>query len=107
MTEEVCHRVCRLSDLAPGAMTCVEVAGKRVLIANVDGEILATDDICTHEDASLSSGSLKGHLVRCPLHGSRFDLRTGAPLEEPAEEPLVRHAVRIEGDHILVTLTKE
>ena len=69
-------------DLPPGRMTCVEMGGKRILIANVDGVFYATDDTCTHEDASLATGSLKGELVKCPLHGSRFSLRTGEPLED-------------------------
>ncbi|HSH06145.1 MAG TPA: non-heme iron oxygenase ferredoxin subunit [Burkholderiales bacterium] len=88
--------------LRAGTMRCVEIGARRVLIANVEGRYYATDDRCTHEDASLSSGVLKGALVRCPLHGSRFDLRTGAALEEPAEENLRSYAVRVEGGRLLV-----
>jgi len=83
-------------------MTCVDVGGQRILVANVDGIFYATDDICTHEDASLSSGSLKGELVKCPLHGSRFSLRTGEPLEDPAEEWLRCHSVKVEDGVVLV-----
>ncbi len=88
--------------LHAGTMRCVEIDGRRVLIANVAGKYYATDERCTHEDASLSSGVLKGALVRCPLHGSRFDLRTGEALEEPAEENLRTYAVRVEGGRLLV-----
>ncbi len=92
------------SELAPGKMICVEINGQRVLIANVEGVFYATDDTCTHEDASLSSGSLKGELVKCPLHGSRFSLRTGEPIEDPAEEPLRCHPVNVEGGTVQVKL---
>ena len=88
--------------LRAGTMRCVEIGGQRVLIANVEGAYYATDDRCTHEDASLSSGVLEGARVRCPLHGSRFDLRTGEALEEPAEENLRTYAVRVEGGRLLV-----
>lgn len=98
------HRVAGRSEIDSGRMLCARVAGKRILVANVDGELLATDDTCTHEDASLSSGVLRGAMVRCPLHGSRFDLRTGTPMEEPAEEPLTCYAVRVDGDDVLVEL---
>ncbi len=91
-----------VSELPPGRMTCVDVGGQRVLVANVDGVFYATDDTCTHEDASLSSGSLKGELVKCPLHGSRFSLRTGEPIEDPAEEALRCYPVKVEDGVVLV-----
>lgn len=94
--------VVEANHLPPGRMTCVEVAGRRVLVANVDGIFYATDDTCTHEDASLSSGSIKGELVKCPLHGSRFSLRTGEPIEDPAEEPLRCYPVKVENGTVHV-----
>ena len=73
-----------------------------LLIANTGEEILVTDDLCTHEDASLASGALHGEHVICPLHGSRFCLRTGQPQDEPAEEALVCYPVRIVDEQIQV-----
>jgi 3-phenylpropionate/trans-cinnamate dioxygenase ferredoxin subunit len=99
--------VLKADDLARGAMTCVDVGGRRVLVANVDGVFYATDDTCTHEDASLSSGSLKGELVKCPLHGSRFSLRTGEPLEDPAEDWLRCYPAKVEDGVVLVDLPSE
>ena len=100
-------RATAAADLAPGAMTCVELDGRRILLANVGGVFYATDDTCTHEDASLSSGHLDGELVKCPLHGSRFDLRTGRPMEDPAEEPLRCYAVKVEEGAVLVAVPRE
>ncbi|MDX1431349.1 MAG: non-heme iron oxygenase ferredoxin subunit [Gammaproteobacteria bacterium] len=91
-------------ELPPGRMTCVMLAGRRILVANVAGTFYATDDTCTHEDASLSSGSLKGELVKCPLHGSRFSLRTGEPMEDPAEEWLRCYPVSVRDGEVLVEL---
>jgi 3-phenylpropionate/trans-cinnamate dioxygenase ferredoxin subunit len=96
--------IANVDDLPSGRMSCVEVEGRRLLLANVDGTFYATDDTCTHEDASLSSGSLHGDYVKCPLHGSRFSLRTGEPVEEPADEPVNCYPVRVEGDSVLVKL---
>lgn len=95
MTTQYINAV-KVDELPPGKMTCVELNGQRILVANVDGVFYATGDTCTHEEASLSSGSLKGELVKCPLHGSRFSLRTGKPLEDPAEEPLRCYPVKVE-----------
>lgn len=96
--------VARVGELPPGAMMRVEISGRRLLLANVDGRFYAADDACTHEDASLSGGVLKGELVKCPLHGSRFNLRTGEALEEPAEDNLRTYPVTVEGQRVLVGL---
>jgi 3-phenylpropionate/trans-cinnamate dioxygenase ferredoxin component len=79
-----------------------DVAGRRILLANVAGRLCAVDDTCTHEEASLSAGVLKGELVKCPLHNSRFNVCTGKALEEPAEENLRTYPVREEGGRILI-----
>jgi 3-phenylpropionate/trans-cinnamate dioxygenase ferredoxin subunit len=94
----------KVDELRPGSMKRVDINGRRMLLANVNGRFCATDDTCTHEDASLSTGSLRGELVKCPLHGSRFNVCTGEALEEPAEQNLKTYPVRVEGDNILVGL---
>lgn len=97
--------VAQQQDLQPGKMMCVTVEDRRILLVNAHGEWFASDDTCTHEDASLATGSLKECYVKCPLHGSRFDLRTGEAMDEPAEEPLRIYAVRLEEGQVLVDLS--
>ena len=94
----------KAGELAPGTMKRIDIRGRRILLANVDGRLCAVDDTCTHEEASLSTGVLNGELVKCPLHGSRFNVCTGKALEEPAEEDLRTYPVRLEGDRILIGL---
>lgn len=89
-------------ELREGTMKRVDIGGRRILLANVAGRLCAVDDTCTHEEASLSTGVLQGELVKCPLHNSRFNVRTGEALEEPAEENLRTYPVREEGGRILV-----
>lgn len=60
-------------------MIRISIQNQDILLANVDGTIYAVDNICTHEDASLYNGALKGRCVECPLHGSLFDLADGKP----------------------------
>ena len=91
-------------SLKPGQMKRFIVNDKAVLLANVNGEIYAIADLCSHEDAILSNGALKDGCVECPLHGSRFDLKTGLPREEPATEPVETYTVEIQGDTICVRL---
>jgi len=94
----------RAGELRPGTMKRIDVRGRRILLANVDGCWCAVDDTCTHEEASLSTGVLQGELVKCPLHGSRFNVCTGKALEEPAEANLRTYPVRLEGGRILIGL---
>jgi 3-phenylpropionate/trans-cinnamate dioxygenase ferredoxin subunit len=94
--------VARVEQIRPGATKQVTVNGHDILIANVDGTFYAVDDLCTHEDSSLSLGCLKGELVDCTLHGSQFNVVTGEPVEEPATEALRTWPVRLEGSDILV-----
>jgi 3-phenylpropionate/trans-cinnamate dioxygenase ferredoxin subunit len=92
----------RVGDVPPGGMKRVDIGARRILLANVDGRFYAVDDTCTHEDASLSSGALQGEWVKCPLHGSRFNVRTGEVVEEPASEKLASYPVRIEADEVWI-----
>ena len=93
-----------LAGLGPGQMLRVEVSGLFILIANVNGRICAVDDTCTHEDASLSSGSLRGEFMKCPLHGSQFSVCTGHAIDEPATRDLKRYQVQVNGASILIEL---
>ena len=93
-----------LNDLHTRKLICVKTNSYRILIALAEGEIYAVDDMCTHEDASLSKGSLHGDCVKCPLHGSRFRLSNGQALYDPAEEALNTYEVKVQGDDILVAI---
>ena len=97
-------RAAGVNDIMPGKMKRLDINGRRILLANVGGGFYAADDTCTHEEASLSTGFLKGELVQCPLHGSRFNVRTGEALEEPAQENLKTYVLKIEGNDILIDL---
>jgi nitrite reductase/ring-hydroxylating ferredoxin subunit len=68
-------------------MKHVEVDGKEVLIANVDGKFYAISDRCGHMNALLSMGNLTGNTVTCPFHGAKFDVTNGKKLSEPILTP--------------------
>ncbi len=95
-------KVAATADLPSGELMLVEVEDERVVLANVGGQYYALADACTHAECPLSDGELEGEVLECPCHGSQFDVRTGEVDSPPANEPLTRYAVRIEGDDILV-----
>ena len=94
--------VARMSAIAPGQMTRVEVDGVPVLLCNVDGDIFAVEDVCTHDGGALDGGELDGCRIMCPRHGAFFDVTTGKALTLPAVSPLPTYPVTIEGDDISV-----
>ena len=94
--------VATVTEVPLGKTLRIEHQRHPILLANVGGTLYACDDTCTHEDSSLSLGCLEGELIKCTLHGSRFNVRTGQPMEEPAEEPLRTYPVRVDGESVLI-----
>jgi len=95
-------KLAEVNEIKAGKMQRYQSGNKRILICNVDGEYHAVDDNCTHEDASLYLGALHGEVVKCSLHGGKFNVRTGAPVEEPACSPLHVYALEVRDDGIYV-----
>ena len=91
-----------VAELPSGAMKQVTVGGQEVMLANVNGTFYALSNKCTHMGGPLAKGSLDGFVVQCPLHGSRFDVRTGAVIRPPARSPERAFPVKIEGEDVLV-----
>ena len=76
----------------------IEVA----IVRDDEGDLHAISDICSHGQVSLSDGEVDGRTIECWLHGSRFDLRTGAPLSLPATRPVPVYPLTLDGDRVLV-----
>ena len=70
-------------DLKEGDVLGVLLAGREIALYDLDGELFATDDICTHRRARLSDGYLEGRTIQCPLHFGKFDIITGEPQNPP------------------------
>ena len=82
--------VCTLSELPPGTARIVEWEDLEIGVFNCNGELLAIEDRCSHDDGSLLEGEvdLETCTVECPRHGSVFELRTGKPVNLPAYVPV-------------------
>ncbi len=102
MAESGFVKVAEVGEISPGGMKVVEVGEEQILLVNVEGNIHACDDICSHAYASLSEGDLNGDEVECPLHGSAFNVITGEALTPPAEDSIRVFEVRIDGQDALV-----
>jgi nitrite reductase/ring-hydroxylating ferredoxin subunit len=94
--------VATLSTLAEGEMRAVAVGDKPIALYNVEGEIHATDNVCTHAFALLTDGWLDGDVIECPLHAGRFEVKTGKGLGPPIPCDIKTYPVRVVGDEIQV-----
>lgn len=96
------EEVCAETDVQEHELTGVRVAGQPVVIGRVGGALHAIGGVCSHQKALLEDGELEGGGVRCPLHASGFDLRTGMPTKPPATEPVPVFAVKVEQGRVFV-----
>ena len=95
-------RVASLGDIADGATLQVDVGANAVCIYNVGGTVYATQDSCTHAEASLAEGFIDGDCIECPLHQAVFHIPTGKVKAAPATEDLRVYPVRVEDGEIQV-----
>jgi naphthalene 1,2-dioxygenase system ferredoxin subunit len=91
------------ADALPANDVIGVYAGDRdVAIFTAGDAVYATDNECTHGHARLCDGFLDGHVIECPLHQGRFDVRNGKPLCEPATEALRSYPVKLVGGRVLL-----
>jgi 3-phenylpropionate/trans-cinnamate dioxygenase ferredoxin subunit len=98
-------RACGIDDLHAGGLKQVRLHDRTVCLACTEtGDVYAISDVCTHEQGSLSEGRLIGTEVECSVHGSRFDVASGAVTSLPAEESIDTFPVVVQGDDVLVDI---
>ena len=76
----------KVSEITVGHMKHVEINGKEIAIANLDGKFYAFADRCGHMNARLSRGNISQNIVTCPFHTARFDITSGKKIGEPVLE---------------------
>jgi nitrite reductase/ring-hydroxylating ferredoxin subunit len=87
----------------PAEVKQIEVAGRApVALYNLDGEFFATDDTCTHGEASLAEGDIDGDEIYCPFHMGAFDIRTGEATVAPCAQALRSYGVNVVGNSIKI-----
>jgi 3-phenylpropionate/trans-cinnamate dioxygenase ferredoxin component len=98
--------VCPLEELRPGSMRIVAAGALSIGVYNCDGELMAIEDRCSHDDGPLAEGDWEPDecIVTCPRHGSRFDIRTGRALTLPAYLPVDTYPVEVRDGLVVVTV---
>jgi nitrite reductase/ring-hydroxylating ferredoxin subunit len=96
-----------LGGMQDGDSLRADIGGTVVAIAKADGQVYAFQEFCTHRYGPLSEGSFEGQNVRCPWHGSCFDMRTGRVVEGPAKTDIRAFEVEIVEGRARIRVTGE
>ena len=89
-----------IDEVKVGERLFIEIDEKPIVILNIEGQLYAIADVCSHDDGPVGEGHLEGFEIICPRHGARFDIRTGKVLALPAFVDIPAYPVRLVGDQI-------
>ena len=96
--------VAKAGEIPEGGLKVVRVDDEPVVVFHVGGQYYALADRCSHARQPLHGGRLRGYEITCPLHGARFDIRTGQCLAAPASAPVQTFPVSIESGKVSVSV---
>jgi 3-phenylpropionate/trans-cinnamate dioxygenase ferredoxin subunit len=96
------RKVARVGDVPPGQTVFLEAGDEELVLCNVNGQIWAVANVCSHDGGTLGEGQLLGDQIECPRHGARFDVRTGEVKSLPAVVPIPTYSVIVQGEDIYV-----
>ncbi len=100
-------RVASVDDLKDQNPFLAVLHHREIALYRAKDRYYATDDLCSHAEASLSEGDLKGYVIHCPRHGGQFDIRTGEAKHFPAYAPIQTYPVKTDGSEIFIELEEE
>lgn len=95
MSEKAFVAVATLEEVTAGTKKVVDVNGLSVILVNTNDRIFAVRNLCSHAYETLECGRVRAGWISCPVHGARFDLETGKPMNPPATMPIETYEVRI------------
>lgn len=104
MSDKTFVSVAKLDEVPAGSKKVVEANGNQILLCHTNDRVFAVRNLCSHAYETLECGRVRNGWISCPVHGARFDLETGTPMNPPASIPIDTFEVRIVGDSIEVAV---
>ena len=90
MRQEAWVRLVPSSELQPGDLKGLSVAGQSLLVAvDNDGTVYVTQGLCSHLAVPLDQGTIGDGVLTCSQHRSSFDLKTGEVLSWCTYPPIL------------------
>ena len=94
-------RATKAAEVPPGTICELQLDGKTIALANVDGKYFAIDNTCIHRGGPLGQGILEGKMVTCPWHGWEYDVTSGKVGVNPSVG-VACYTVEVRGEDIFV-----
>ncbi len=88
-------RIAETAGIAADSSLPVEVAGKQLLVVHSQDRFFVIANQCSHAYEALDCGRVRRGWIGCPVHGARFDLATGDPMNPPATIPITTYPARV------------
>lgn len=99
------HQVADVNEFQQTDRKLVDLGGTHQIgLFKLSDGFFAVSAWCSHQKTSLVHGEVNDHELECPLHGARFDLRTGRHLCLPAVRAIPSYPVKVEGDKVFLKL---
>lgn len=95
--------VARLEDLPPDSVRHIKLGKRDIALVRVGDEVFALSNVCRHAFGPLADGFLDGHVLTCPWHGWRYDVRDGSTDHPNAH--VATYPVAVRDGEVLVTVT--
>jgi len=96
--------VASAADFAEGTMKMAKVGERRIVVIRTASGFHALDNACPHQGYGLATGSLDGELLTCQWHNWKFRASDGSCVI--GQEDVACHAVRVENNDVIVTVTE-
>ena len=96
--------IAKTSALSNGERLTIHINGMDILVLNVDKQLYAIEDVCTHDGGDIAEGTVEQCQIVCPRHGARFCLKTGDVISPPAYEALRRFPLRVTNNMIQIDI---
>ena len=97
-------KVASLDDVPEGQGIGLEIGRKRIVLFNIEGELLAVEATCAQHGAPLERGVIQEGNLQCPWHGVAFDVRRGICAAFPGAPSATTYQLRVEGTDILIAI---
>ncbi|SEG59814.1 non-heme iron oxygenase ferredoxin subunit [Marinobacterium lutimaris] len=97
-------KVTALDEIPDDDVIGVSVEGRQIALYKYEGEVFATDNVCTHGQALLSDGFLEDGEIECPLHQGRFCIKSGKAMCDPLTEDVRTYDTRVDGEEVLLLI---
>ncbi len=97
-------RIATLDEVPENGNRAFAVGTRSVLLCRTSAGVFAVENMCSHAYALLEGGKVKGPHIFCPLHGMRFDMRTGVPSGQLTKKPITCYPVAVEDGVVFADL---